>query len=458
MQPAVGAAPPHEDAIAAASLQTWLRGCSSGAVLVGWPALQALSGKGLPSPPSIEEGALSLPAAIAAWRVLVPRGADVPPLPSQLPLLIEPIAVAAGWPEAVHNYLEQSTFSSLAVGVDGDGRVYDPLGGLADGQAGRLRLSPAVRERLRGQYALVLDTSVVAAWTGLRPGGDWARSLRRDHTLVLTIARQLWCDGLNATLAGPHAATGLRFLHEAAVLQLLVPEATAMVDFHKSCPVHHKDIWDHTLQVIEKCPPNLVVRWAALMHDVGKVLTRSVSKGKVHFFGHEQVGALLMEGVAARLGLPDRLRDRVTYVIAHHARANAYLGNWTDSAVRRLVKDMGEHLPDVLAFSRSDWTTKRAGRIAEVQSLTQELAARIPAIVAETQRVPPLPKGLGTFILGETGLQAGPWLGRLQAWLEAACERGELLALQSPQYYLDAVRQHAPQLLDIAPGTERQRR
>jgi poly(A) polymerase len=193
------------------------------------------------------------------------------------------------------------------------------------------------------------------------------------------------------------------------------------------------------------------------MHDAGKVATRTVQKGKVHFFRHEELGALLMQGVAARFALPQALGERVCYIIANHARANVYASDWTDSAVRRLIRDMGPHLDDVLAFSRSDWTTKRAGRIAEVKSLAQELAERIPTIAAEDAKVPPLPKGLGTAIMQETGLGAGPWLGQVQQWLQVECDAGRLAPLQEPAYYLAAVRAGAPELLAIDPQAVRQR-
>jgi poly(A) polymerase len=285
------------------------------------------------------------------------------------------------------------------------------------------------------------------------------RTAWRDAGNVLQLDRAVWCERFGEVLLGDKAGTGLQFLHDAGVLQLMVPEVVAMVDFHKSCPVHHKDIWDHTLQVVEKCPQVLTVRWAALMHDTGKVWTRTVNKqGKVHFFRHEEMGASLMEGVAGRFHLDPELRDRVVYIIANHARANVYATNWTDSAVRRLIRDMGEHLADVLAFSQSDFTTKRAWRIAEVRSLAEELNTRIPRIAAEDAKIPPLPKGLGHVIMQATGLQPGPWLGEVQHWLEAEVEAGAIEARLEAEAYLAHVRDKRPELLAIDPGKVRERR
>lgn len=137
-----------------------------------------------------------------------------------------------------------------------------------------------------------------------------------------------------------------------------------------------------------------------------------------------------MEGVAGRFHMPDDLRNRVVYIIANHARANVYAAEWTDSAVRRLIRDMGDHLRDVLAFSQSDFTTKRQWRIAEVRALTEELGQRILRIADADARVPPLPKGLGDAIMQQTGLQPGPWLGEVQKWLQSQCDEGLLAPLQ----------------------------
>lgn len=395
--------------------------------------------------------------ALALGQPLPPAGtleiavAGTPP--ADLPPRVSAVALPTGedFSPALVDRLRQAPIRAWAVALEPDGTLHDPLEGLADAREGRLRTTADVRAWLRADFAHVLELAVWAAQSGLRPTAEAVRIAQRDAGNVLQVDRGAWRDHFGAVLLGQHARVGLEFLHEARVLQLMVPEVVAMVDFHKSCPVHHKDIWDHTLQVVEKCPFSLTVRWAALMHDVGKVWTRSVNKqGKVHFFRHEEMGASLMIGVAARFELEPALRDRVAYVIGNHARANVYATEWTDSAVRRLIRDMGPHLDDVLAFSRSDFTTKRQWRIAEVRALAEELHQRIVRIAADDARVPPLPKGLGHVLMTATGLPPGPWLKAVTAWLEAEVEAGAVAAQQEAEVYLAHVRQHRADLLQPA--------
>jgi poly(A) polymerase len=429
-------------------LRAWLLAASERGVevaVVGPAALALASGTPLPT---------GLP-----WTILASGPAQkCPETPQDWPMQLRTVETEP-FAHALLQHLAAEPVRAWAVAVGAGGEIVDSTGGLADAAEGRLGLRSDLRKFVQGNPRHILDLAVWAAQSGLKPPIEAVRAAQRDAGNVLSLDRALWCERFGTVLLGEFAGTGLRFLHEAMVLQLMVPEVVAMIDFHKGCPVHHKDIWDHTLQVIEKCPYSPAVRWAALMHDTGKVWTRTVNKqGKVHFFRHEEMGASLMEGVAGRFHLDPELRDRVVYVIANHARANVYTTDWTDSAVRRLIRDMGPHLQDVIAFSQSDFTTKRAWRIAEVRSLAEELNARIPRIAEEDAKVPPLPKGLGHTVMQATGLGPGPWLGQVVAWLEAEVEAGRVEPLLSSEAYLEIVQRERAELLQVNPQDVRRRR
>lgn len=420
--------------LTAAGLQPWVLGQTANALVLARPLprflpLQiAISG---PPPPLFHP---DLQARLQ-WHLLDPKN-----------------------PDALQQLLAQAPIRAHAVALSAQGQVCDPLDGMSDARDRRLRLTGDPRQWFAQGPEHVMVLAVMAAQTGLIPDKELLRLARRDAGNVLSVPREIWADRFGQVLLGEFAGTGLQFLFDCEALQRMVPEVCLMVDFHRSCPVHHKDIWDHTLQVVEKCPQSLTVRWTALMHDSGKVWTRSVNKqGKVHFFRHEELGASLMEGVAARFHLDPDLRDRVVYVIGNHARANVYAADWTDSAVRRLIRDMGDHLDDVLAFSQSDFTTKRQWRIAEVRGLAEDLHKRIRQVAAEDAKIPPLPKGLGHVIMQATGLQPGPWLGQVQRWLESEVENQKIAAQLDAETYLLHLQTHAPELLQVQKGQERQR-
>lgn len=325
-----------------------------------------------------------------------------------------------------------------AFAIEASGAVVDPFGGVADLLARRIRtVLPADRVFCDSAMALLR----VARWTSaydFAPSQELVRFAQRDAGNILDTPREQWKEHLDKILLGPGVIAAFQFLYDARVLAFLLPEVASLVGFHESCPVHHKDIWDHTLKVVAKAERSLIVRWTALMHDIGKIWTRQVTKGgKVHFFRHEELGALLFEGIAARLRFDPQTADRIAYVIRNHGRVNLYEDDWTDSAVRRLIRDFDVHLEDLIAFSKADFTTKRAWRASQLERQMAELEARIAAIREADARVPPLPTGLGNDMMTRFGLTPGPRIGELKRALEAAVEAGELAPHQESSVYLD---------------------
>ena len=203
----------------------------------------------------------------------------------------------------------------------------------------------------------------------------------------------------------------------------------------------HKDVWKHTKQVVRQAVPRTEVRWAALLHDIGKVKTRRIAPdGEVHFFGHAEVGAVMFEKMQRRIPLfrgEDQLAGSVHFLILHHLRASQYDSSWTDSAVRRFAKEMGVGLCDLLDLSRADITTKSPDRKRRGLEAISELAARVRAIQEMDAKVPSLPKGLGTEISARFGIPPSPKLGDLMKQLKGLVEAGELDAQQPAAYYLD---------------------
>src|SRR5439155_1149214 len=152
-----------------------------------------------------------------------------------------------------------------------------------------------------------------------------------------------------------------------------MPGLEGTVDFSQEAGRRHKDVWEHTKQVVRQSVPRLEVRWAALLHDIGKVPTRTfTADGGVHFHRHSEVGARMFEDIARRFAFERPLKQKIRFLILHHLRANQYDGSWTDSAVRRFDREMESHLLDLLDLSRADITSKRPGkRQAALQSIAE---------------------------------------------------------------------------------------
>jgi poly(A) polymerase len=165
----------------------------------------------------------------------------------------------------------------------------------------------------------------------------------------------------------------------------------------------------------------------------------------VHFLGHAEVGTRMFDKLDRRVALfsPEpALKSTVRFLVLHHLRANQYEKSWTDSAVRRFARELGEHLDDLLCLARADITTKRPEKKRHGLAQISELSARITQLAAEDAAVPPLPSGVGDLIMKELGLPPSRKIGEIKKALEAAIEAGELPAREPSDVYVRFVVAH----------------
>ena len=283
------------------------------------------------------------------------------------------------------------------------------------------------READASRAMQALEWAVVRAEKGteiLAPSADMA-DFRAAAELDLPDVR----GHLDRVMMSSDAEAGLDALLEAGALQAILPEVQAMVGFGDG-EWRHKDVWKHTKQVVRQAVPNLEVRWAALLHDIGKVKTRSISpEGEVHFFGHAEVGARMFDKLERRGKLfshEQSLRDEVRFLVLHHLRASQYDGKWTDSAVRRFAREIGPSLDNLLCLSRADITTKRPEKKRRGINMINGLAQRIAELAALDAKQPPLPTGLGNELMTAFGIPPSKKLGDIKRALELAVEAGEI--------------------------------
>jgi poly(A) polymerase len=252
---------------------------------------------------------------------------------------------------------------------------------------------------------------------------------------------------LDRVVMGEDPEAGLDALLEGGALEALFPEVSAMVGFGDG-EWRHKDVWKHTKQVVRQAVPQLEVRWASLFHDIGKVKTRSITPdGKVHFFGHAEVGTRMFDKLDRRMPLfsPEpALQETVRFLILHHLRANQYDPGWTDSAVRRFARELGAHLGELLCLARADITTKRPEKKRKGLMQIQELEERIKKLALEDSKKPPLPSGIGDAIMKAFSVPPSRLIGEIKAKLEAAVASGEIAPYLECDAYIDLIAKDKP--------------
>ncbi len=283
-----------------------------------------------------------------------------------------------------------------------------------------LRMLRAVRFAARFGFAIHPIT-----WKAMRQRATRLDDIAPDGTRVISYERIR--DEFCKTLMTARAPLGLELLKDSGLLAQFAPELLEMVGVTQN-EFHAYPVWDHTLIALGSLPPSavLTLRLATLFHDVGKPRTKGVGEdGRVHFYGHQDVGAQIVRRWMNRLKFPNDEIAAVTTLVAQHMRIGEYHDGWTDAAVRRLMRDLGPHLDDLFEIHRVDVSALAPGH-TDI-SRTGELRARMRPI-QEAQDISALTSPLdGKELMALLPLPPGRRLGEVKEYLTGEVVEGRLL-------------------------------
>jgi len=313
-------------------------------------------------------------------------------------------------------------------------RFHDPVGGLRD-IVNRVLDTPQEPEvSFRDDPLRMLRAARFVSQLGFRvaPRVFEAMSEMAEEIDRITVERvQAELDKL---MLGARPWDGMDLLVETGLAERILPEVPALrleLDEH----MQHKDVYRHSLTVLKQATeledegPDLKLRWAALLHDVGKPATRAPKEGGgVTFHHHEVVGAKMTRKRLRKLKYPKHVIEDVGQLVFLHMRFHGFgEGEWTDSAVRRYVTDAGELLPRLHKLVRADVTTRNARKAARLQRTYDELEERIADIAAKEDLARVRPDLDGNEIMEILDLKPGPDVGKAWKYMkELRLERGEL--------------------------------
>ena len=306
------------------------------------------------------------------------------------------------------------------------GEIVDPYGGRKDLEQGLIRaVGGDPSSRFDEDPLRLLRAPRFAAQLGFEIEPATAHAIAQQAPTLARISRERIRDEFTKLLMAQYPARGLRLLVDFGLMPWIVPEVLELCGVSQK-PMNSKDVYDHVLRVVERTPPRPATRWAGLLHDIAKPRTRSVEDGKVHFFGHEDIGAVMARDILHRLKFDRPFIDYVSRLVRLHMRANAYLPEWTDGAVRRLMLDAGNGLPDLLDLSRADITSYRPDKVSRAVGRVNELEARCQRLREEAERVPIRSPLDGNDLMRIFGRDPGPWLRPLKDYLLGLVIDGEL--------------------------------
>ncbi|MGO9506414.1 MAG: CCA tRNA nucleotidyltransferase [Mycobacterium sp.] len=328
------------------------------------------------------------------------------------------------------------TANAMAVRVtpSGPGEFLDPLGGLAALRA-RMLDTPSAPEVSFGDDPLrMLRAARFVSQLGFTVAPRVYQAIEDMAGELARISVERVAVELDKMLLGADPVAGIDLLVETGMGEVVLPEVGGMrmaIDEHHQ----HKDVYQHSLTVLRQAialedeGPDLVLRWAALLHDIGKPDTRRHEpNGGVSFHHHEVVGAKMVRKRMRALKYSKQMVDDVSQLVYLHLRFHGYGdGKWTDSAVRRYVADAGPLLPRLHKLVRADCTTRNQRRAARLRASYDRLEDRIAELAAQEDLARVRPDLDGNAIMQLLDIPPGPLVGEAWNYLkELRLDRGPL--------------------------------
>ncbi|GAB3745729.1 CCA tRNA nucleotidyltransferase [Microlunatus parietis] len=328
------------------------------------------------------------------------------------------------------------TVNAMAVSLP-DKEFHDPYRGLTDLAERRLRTPATPEQSFSDDPLRMMRLARFTAQLGFEPAPDAVRAATGMADRLDIVSAERVRDELSKLLLAGQPRAGLNLLVATKLADRMLPELPAL-RLERDEHHRHKDVYQHSLTVLDQAieledrlggQPDLVNRLAALLHDIGKPKTRKFEPGgKVSFHHHDVVGAKLVRKRLAALRYPSDLIDAVAKLVELHLRFHGYgEGQWTDSAVRRYVRDAGDQLDRLHVLTRADCTTRNQAKANRLRSAYDDLEQRIAELRDQEELDAIRPDLDGNQIMEILGIPPGREVGEAYKFLlNLRLDRGPL--------------------------------
>lgn len=335
------------------------------------------------------------------------------------------------------------TINAMAMNIETQ-EIIDPFNGQIDLKNERLRVPNDSAEPLKEDPLRILRATRFISKLGFRPEDrlTWDSIEYASH--ILYISRERWLMEMNQILLGDYIERAFEFLEDIGIINFILPEILPTIALEQPQDYHHKDVWKHTIDVIENCPKNKNLRWAALLHDLGKPRTRTIEDGVIHFYQHEVVSAKLTEYICARFRISNTDTKEIIYLVRNHLRPADYSSKWKNSTVRKLILDSGQYLANLLALSQADITSHNPNQIDKGLDTINKLMDRIDNLKKEKKLVPRLlSREKFLEILKELDIPSGIRAREIKEFFESEIANENILVDESVKFFANYLRTHS---------------
>ena len=325
------------------------------------------------------------------------------------------------------------TINTLAMDISPQhfGKIIDVYNGMEDLDKGIIRTPLEPEQTFTDDPLRMIRAIRFAARLNFTIETETYRAIRKNRKRFTIVSQERITDEFNKILMAGQPSLGMRLLDESGLLEIFFPEFTALKGVEQKKKFHHKDVFYHTLEVLDNIAGrggDLKLRLAALFHDIAKPRTKRFSEESGWtFHGHEVVGARMARAILRRMKYPMDTIDYVVKLVGLHLRPMALVDEEvTDSAVRRLIFLAGDELDDLMTLCRADITSKNLNRVKRYLNNYDRVVRKV-AEVEERDRLrnfqPPV---RGEEIMKMFDLQPGPLVGKIKKFVEEAILNGDV--------------------------------
>ncbi|MCH1525057.1 MAG: CCA tRNA nucleotidyltransferase [Candidatus Actinomarina sp.] len=327
----------------------------------------------------------------------------------------------------LENDLKRRDFTINAIAYDLlENKLIDPYSGLKDLSQGIITTPISADISFSDDPLRMLRACRFISSHGFSPDTETFEAIKKNINRIEIVSSERIRDELNKLLIGDNPSLGIRAFVESGLSLKIMPELDKL-KIEVDPKHHHKDVYEHTLIVVDRVLPNIVSRLAALLHDIGKPNTKGIDNGKVHFRHHEVVGARISEQILKRLKYSKKEIQDICLLVENHLRPHTFKMGWTDSAVRRYIVDSGEMIDKLNNLVRADITTKNKNKYDEITTYLDEMEDRIAEVKEKEELSNLRPPITGDEVMEIFDLQPGPTVGKImKALYEQRLNEGEV--------------------------------
>ena len=323
--------------------------------------------------------------------------------------------------------LSRRDFTVNAIAYDiNNNEIIDPYGGLKDLSEGLIRTPDTADISFSDDPLRMLRACRFVSTHGFTPNNELFKAISKNAERIEIVSTERIRDEFTKLLTGKDPSLGLKAFVESGLSELIMPELNEL-KIEVDPKHHHKDVYEHTMVVLDRVSPTLVSRMSALLHDIGKPKTKGIENGKVHFRHHEVVGAKMSKKILKRLKYDNETIKKVSLLVENHLRPHTFKMGWTDSAVRRYIIDAGGLLEELNDLVRADITTKNKAKYEEINKYLDEMEERIKEVAEKEELSKLRPPLSGDEIMEIFDLEPGPSVGIImKALYEQRINDGEV--------------------------------